>query len=106
MRVIEVRNPEVLDRAFRQARKEAHAVLLVGDSLTFEHRQKVAALATKYRLPTMYSLREYVESGGLMAYGPDRVVLLRRSAEYVDKILRGAKPADLPFEQPTQYETA
>jgi putative ABC transport system substrate-binding protein len=103
-RRIEVRNPEGLDRAFEQARKEAQAVLALGDSLTFAQRRHVVALAMKYRLPVMYPLREFVDSGGLMAYGPDRVVLFRRAADYVDKILRGAKPADLPFEQPTQYE--
>ena len=104
MRVIEVRNPEALDRAFRQARREAQAVLVLSDLVTFEHRRKVAALATKYRLPAMYPLREFVESGGLIGYGADRVALSRRAADYVDKILRGAQPADLPFEQPTQYE--
>jgi putative tryptophan/tyrosine transport system substrate-binding protein len=103
-RLIEVRKPEALDRAFRQARKEAQAVLILGDLLTFAQRRHIAALATKYRLPTMYPLREYVDSDGLMAYGPDRVVLFRHAADYVDKILRGAKPADLPFEQPTQHE--
>ena len=102
--LVEVRNPEAYDRAFRQARKEAQAVLVLSDVLTFEYRRKVAALAAKYRLPAMYPLREFVEAGGLMAYGADKVVLSRRAADYVDKILRGAKPADLPFEQPTQYE--
>ena len=102
--LLEVHNPEAYDRAFRQARKEAQAVLVLSDVLTFEHRRKVAALAAKYRLPTMYPLREFVDAGGLMAYGADKVVLSRRAAEYVDRILRGAKPADLPFEQPTRYE--
>ena len=104
IRLIDVRSPNALDSAFAAARKEAQAVLVLGDHLTFEHRRKVAALAAKHRLPTMYPLREYVESDGLMAYGPDRLVLFRRAAEYVDKILKGAKPSDLPFEQPSQYE--
>ena len=94
----------MLDSAFKQARKATQAVLVLSDLITLEHRGKVAALAAKYRLPAMYPLREFAESGGLMAYGPDRVVLFRRAADYVDKILRGTKPADLPFEQPTQYE--
>jgi putative ABC transport system substrate-binding protein len=104
IRLLDVRNPEALDHAFRRARSDAQAVLVLSDLLTFEHRRKVAELAAKYRLPVMYPLREFVDSGGLMGYGPDRVVLFRRAAEYVDKILHGAKPADLPFEQPTQYE--
>jgi putative ABC transport system substrate-binding protein len=102
--LIEVRNSEAYDQAFRQARKVAQAVLVMSDVLTFEHRRKVATLAAKYRLPTICPLREFVDAGGLMAYGADKVVLSRRAADYVDKILRGAKPADLPFEQPTQYE--
>jgi len=102
--LIEVRNPEALSRAFKQARKEAQAALLLGDVLTFEHRRQVTALAATYRLPTMYPLREYADSGGLMAYGADRVVMFRRAAEYVDKILRGTKPSDLPIEQPTKFE--
>src|SRR5262249_36292132 len=75
MRVIQVRNPDALDGAFKQARKEAQAALLVGDSLTFEHRQKIAALAARYRLSTIYPFRESVEAGGLIAYAPDRAVL-------------------------------
>jgi putative ABC transport system substrate-binding protein len=104
IRLIEVRSPEALDQAFKRARKEAQAVLVLSDLLTFEHRGEVAALAIKYRLAAMYPLREYVEAGGLMSYGADRVALFRRAAEYVDKILKGTKPSDLPFEQPTQYE--
>jgi putative ABC transport system substrate-binding protein len=104
IRFINVPSEETFDRAFRQARRQAQAALVLGDHLTFEHRRKLAALAIKYRLPAMYPLREYVESGGLIAYGPDRLVLFRRAAEYVDRIIRGAKPSDLPFEQPSQYE--
>jgi putative tryptophan/tyrosine transport system substrate-binding protein len=102
--LIDVRNPEQLDHAFGQARRKAQAVLVLSDFLTFEHRKEIAMLASKYRLPAMYPLREFVESGGLIAYGPDRVALSRRAADYVDKILRGAKPIDLPFERPTSYE--
>ena len=103
-RLIEVREPQTLDRAFKQARQQAQAVLILGDLLTFEHRRQIAALAARYRLPAMYPGREYVDSGGLMAYGADTTILFRRAADYVDKILKGAKPADLPIEQPTQYE--
>ena len=66
--------------------------------------KRIADLAIKYHLPSIFHLREYVDVGGLAAYGPDRSDLFRRSATYVDKILRGAKPADLPVEQPTKFE--
>jgi putative ABC transport system substrate-binding protein len=102
--LIDVRNPEQLDHAFVKARRKTQGVLVLSDFLTFEHRKKIAMLASKYRLPTMYPLREFVESGGLIAYGPDRIALTRRAADYVDKILRGAKPIDLPFERPNKYE--
>jgi putative ABC transport system substrate-binding protein len=67
-------------------------------------RRRLAELAAKNRLPTMFSFRDYVDAGGLMAYGPSIVDLFRRAAAYVDKILKGAKPADLPVEQPTKFE--
>ena len=68
------------------------------------HRIRLAELVAKSRLPAMYGLREYVEAGGLMSYGPITPDLFRRAATYVDKILKGAKPADLPVEQPTRFE--
>jgi len=104
VRLIEVRDTESLDRAFKQARKEAQAVLFPGGLFMFEHRREVTALAAKYKLPAMFPLREYVDMGGLMAYGADNALLFRRAADYVDKILRGAKAGDLPIEQPTKYE--
>jgi putative ABC transport system substrate-binding protein len=76
---------------------------VIPDPLTFYYQRQVAAQAAKDRLPVMYGLPEYVDAGGLMAYGPNQVILFRRAAEYVDKILRGANPADLPIEQATQY---
>jgi len=102
-RLIEVREREALDRAFKQARREAQAVLVLGGLFMLEHRRQVVALAATYRLPTMYPLRDYVDAGGLMAYGADSAILFRRAADYVDKILKGAKPAELPIEQPTQH---
>ena len=66
--------------------------------------RRLSDLAIKHRLPTVFSLKEFVIVGGLMSYGPDRTELFRRTATYVDKILRGAKPADLPVEQPTKFE--
>jgi putative ABC transport system substrate-binding protein len=68
------------------------------------NRAHVIALAAKYRLPCMYGVLDFVQSGGLMAYGPDAAIMFRRAAEYVDKILRGANAADLPIEQPTKFE--
>jgi putative ABC transport system substrate-binding protein len=103
VRIIDVRQPETLDRAFEQARQQAQAVLVFQDPVTVGNQRQVTALAAKYRLPAVYTLRDFVDAGGLMSYGPDLPVLYRRAAEYVDKILKGAKPADLPIEQPTQY---
>ncbi len=103
VRIIDVRQPEALDHAFEQARQQAQAVLVFQDPVTVGNPRRIAALAAKHRLPAVYTLRDFVDAGGLMAYGPDLPVLYRRAAEYVDKILKGAKPADLPIEQPTQY---
>ena len=103
LHVIELRGPESLDRAFERARRIAGAVVVVGEPITIEHRGRVTGLAAKYRLPAIYLDRGYVNAGGLMAYGPDISAMWRRAAEYVDKILRGAKPEDLPIEQPTRY---
>jgi putative ABC transport system substrate-binding protein len=104
LRLIEVREPGALDGAFRQAGQKAQAVLVLPDPMFAAHLQHVTALAAKYRLPAMYYLREFVDAGGLMAYGPDLAVMTRRAAEYVDKILNGARPGDLPIEQPTKFE--
>jgi putative ABC transport system substrate-binding protein len=72
--------------------------------MLFAERRRLVALAAKNRLPAVYAWREFVEAGGLMAYGPNAADLYRRAATYVDKILKGAKPADLPVEQPTKFE--
>ena len=76
----------------------------VGDPLVNTNRVRINTLALAARLPTMHVQREYVEAGGLMSYGPNFPDLFRRAADYVDKILRGAKPADLPVEQPTKFD--
>ena len=86
------------------AREHAQAVLVLGSPFVLAERQRLGELAIRYRLPTMHQLREAVEAGGLMSYTPDFSDLYRRGAIYVDKILRGARPADLPVEQPTKYE--
>ena len=84
--------------------KQADALFVVGDPLTFTHRTPINTLAIAARLPTTYSTRGYVETGGLMSYGPNFPALFRRMADYVHKILLGAKPSDLPVEQPTSYD--
>jgi putative ABC transport system substrate-binding protein len=80
------------------------AVLIATSPLFFGHRRQLADLALKHRLPTIFAFREYAEAGGLMAYGPSYTELFQRAADYVDKILKGARPADLPVEQPTKFE--
>jgi ABC-type uncharacterized transport system substrate-binding protein len=94
-----------LESAFSaMARAHADAVLVLSFGPYIAARQFLAELATRYRLPTMFALREHVEAGGLMSYGPDYSDLVRRGAVYVDKILKGAKPGDLPVEQPNKFE--
>lgn len=106
VRFFKVREPKELDSAMDQARRQTQAVVVIPDPLTFEHSKKITALAAKHRLPAIYGLPEFIDAGGLMVYSVDSVMLFRRTAEYVDKILRGATPADLPFEQPTQLTLA
>jgi putative ABC transport system substrate-binding protein len=105
LHLVEARGPEAFDRTFT-AMTSAHAgaLLVLGDALVFEHRRRLAELAVRSRLPTMHNIRPFVEAGGLMAYGPSTRDLRRRAAVYVDKILKGAKPADLPVEQPMKFE--
>jgi len=79
-------------------------ILVIGSELTVAHRERLAELELKHRLPSITSTRENVEAGGLMSYAPDLRDLTRRAATYIDKILKGAKPADLPVEQASQYE--
>jgi ABC-type uncharacterized transport system substrate-binding protein len=90
--------------AFKSIKGRADALYVVGDPLVNVHRVRINTLALAARLPTMYVQREYVETGGLMSYGPNYLDLNRRAADYIDKILRGIKPADLPVEQPTKYD--
>jgi putative ABC transport system substrate-binding protein len=101
--LIEVREPGALDRVFDQAARKAQAVLVLPAPLISAQRGRVTALAAKHRLPAMYYLRDFVEVGGLMAYAPDLTIQFQRAADYVDKVLKGTRPADLPIEQPTQW---
>jgi putative ABC transport system substrate-binding protein len=103
--ILEARTAEQVPRELQAAVTAAAGGLLVlGDPLTYSLRREIADLSAKFRLPAVYPSREWVEAGGLMSYGADRRQMYRRAAEYVDKILKGAKPGDLPVEQPTKFE--
>jgi putative tryptophan/tyrosine transport system substrate-binding protein len=105
LQVVEARGPEDFDRAFSDMTRARAEALTVWATPVFNlERRRLAQLAAKNRLPAMYSFRTYVDAGGLMSYGPDRPEMFRRAATYVDKILKGAKPGDLPVEQPTKFE--
>jgi putative ABC transport system substrate-binding protein len=105
LQVVEARGPQDFDRAFSDmTRVRAGALTVLPSGMFNNERRRLVDLAGKNRLPAVYPLREYVDAGGLMAYGPNLADLSRRAATYVDKILRGAKPADLPVEQPTKFE--
>ena len=100
-----VQSVDDFDAAFAtMARERVDGVLVHAASLTVGHGGRLAELTLKYRLPTMFILRDNVEAGGLLSYGPDVLDLTRRAATYIDKILKGAKPADLPVEQATKFE--
>jgi putative ABC transport system substrate-binding protein len=104
---LEVRSPNDFDKAFEDAtRARAGALAIMPNPMFVANLKRIADLAAKSRLPSIFHVREFVDSGGLMAYGPDFSDLFRRAATYVDKILKGAKPADLPVEQPTKFELA
>ena len=103
LRFEDVREPGALAGAFKQARQSAQAALVLADPLTVDARREITALAAAHRLPTLYVLQEFMQTGGLMAYGVDDRIVFRNAAEYVDKILRGARPGDLPIEQATQF---
>jgi putative ABC transport system substrate-binding protein len=105
LQLLEARDPNEFDGAFAAMAKErVGALLVVSDTVFNFHRTRLADLAARSRLPAAYGVRESVEAGGLMSYGPSFVDSYRRSAAYVDKILKGAKPGDLPVEQPTKFE--
>jgi len=101
---LEIRRAEDIGPAFEGLKGRAEALYILPDPLLFTHRLRINTLALGARLPTIHSLREYVEASGLMSYGPNWSDQWRRAADYVDKILRGAKPADLPIEQPTKFD--
>src|SRR5437016_5076751 len=105
LQVVEARGPADFDRAFSDMSREgAHAVTVQSTNVFFIERKRLVDLAAKNRLPAMYIAREFVDAGGLMSYGTNVADLFRRAATYVDKILKGAKPGDLPVELPTKFE--
>ena len=105
LQYLEIQAPKDIETAFHAASKgRADAILVMASPITFSQRRQVAGLAVKVRLPTIYSRPEYVEDGGLVFYGVSYTDLFRRAATYVDKILKGTKPADLPVEQPIKFE--
>ena len=105
LQFVEARGPADFDRAFSDmTRARAGALTVLPSTMFIIERRRLVDLAAKNRLPAVYPLREYVDAGGLMSYGPNLADLFRRAATYVDKILKGAKPADLPVEQPTKFE--
>jgi putative ABC transport system substrate-binding protein len=107
LQVVEARGPEDFDRAFSDMTRAGAEALTVQSTPVFDsHRRRLVDLAARNRLPAVYSFSVYVEAGGLMSYGNDLADLARRAATYVDKILKGAKPAELPVEQPTKFELA
>jgi putative ABC transport system substrate-binding protein len=99
------RGPDELAGAFEAlGRSQSNGILVVEDSVLVSHRARIVEAVARTRLPAMYALRQFVDAGGLMSYGPSIPDSFRRAASYVDKILKGAKPADLPIEQPTRLE--
>jgi len=105
LHVVEARGPADFEPAFASmVRWQAQALLVVFDSVFWLHRRALAELEARHRVPAMHALREFVEAGSVMAYGPSLADILQRAAPYIEKILRGTKPADLPVEQPTKFD--
>jgi putative tryptophan/tyrosine transport system substrate-binding protein len=103
--IVEATTADELDIAFASAAAQhADAIFPFGDPLTIRNATRITALAAKHRLPAIYLGRQYVTDGGLISYGPDYPDLFLRAGGYVDKILKGTKPSDLPVEQPTKFE--
>jgi putative ABC transport system substrate-binding protein len=103
LEVMAVKNADEFEAEFRRV-EGVGAVIQIDDAMFTSHRKELVALATKYRIPGAYGFREFVDVGGFMALGPSYPDLYRRAASYVDKILKGKKPAELPVEQPSKFE--
>jgi putative tryptophan/tyrosine transport system substrate-binding protein len=107
VKLVAVRNPDELDKAFEEvAGARPDGMITIGHGMLFNERKRIVDFALKNRMPGAFPEREFVEAGGLLAYGPDLAANFRRAAGYVDKILKGAKPGDLPVEQPTKWGLA
>jgi putative tryptophan/tyrosine transport system substrate-binding protein len=104
--ILEIRRAEDIAPAFERLKSGVHALYVCGDALTTANSARINTLAMGARLPTIFPDRTFLEAGGFIAYGANNVDLFRRAADYVDKILRGTKPADLPVEQPTRFDLA
>jgi putative ABC transport system substrate-binding protein len=105
LHLVEVQEPNELEQAFsRMVTERTEALFQFPSTMLFSERRRIVELAAMRRLPSMFNAREFVQLGGLISYGVSLVDLNRLSATYVDKILKGAKPSDLPVEQPTKYE--
>ena len=105
IQALKASNPGDIDRAFSVMTEErASGLVVLVDAALLDHRARIVDLAARSHLPAMYGLSDYTEAGGLMAYGPNRLAMFQHAATYVDKILKGAKPGDLPVEQPTKFE--
>jgi putative tryptophan/tyrosine transport system substrate-binding protein len=105
IQALEIRGPSDLDGIFQRAKKGgAGALMTIGDPVTFTHRKRVADLAIKKRIATIHGQIQFAEAGGLMVYGPNDADMYRRAATFVDKILKGTKPADLPVERPVKFD--
>jgi putative ABC transport system substrate-binding protein len=105
LRLIDTHSPQGLEGlrgAFAQAKSQSEGAILLVDSISYSNRRDVTAIAAQHRIPTIYSALDFVTDGGLMAYGADFRIMYRRAADYVDKVLRGAAPGDIPIEQSTQ----
>jgi putative ABC transport system substrate-binding protein len=102
---IQISAESSLENAFEKLSKESiQALIVLTDAILYSQRSRIVALAAEKRLPAMYFFREFVQEGGLMSYAPSDSDLFRRAATYVDKVLKGTKPGDLPVEQPTKFE--
>ena len=102
---VPVRDAAAIEHAIEAfAAREGGGLMVVADFITLTHRNLIVSMATQHRLPSTFSERSFVAVGGLVSYGVDRAELFRRAASYIDRILRGANPADLPVQQPTKFE--
>jgi putative ABC transport system substrate-binding protein len=102
---VDAHTAEDIERGFtNMARQRAEALVILGDTFLIQQARQIAELCLKHRVPSLYPTPDYPEAGGLMSYGPDLTYNFRRAAYYVDRIVKGAKPGELPFEQPTRLQ--